>query len=359
MNILIILTGGTIGSAVENGYINTNGESCSALLKLYTAYDSSPVHFDCVSPYTILSENMNGRYLHLLAQCISEHLQPVPRHANGQGEDDGQENHRYDGIIVTHGTDTLQYTAAGLYHLFSDVDIPIVLVSSNYILEDARANGFANFSAAVSFIKQQLGTGVFVSYQNNSIGGDLAPIYIYQGNMLLPYTIYSDALYSLHNKYYCRILPKMNGEHITYDTCEMPEHNSPLLIPSTYHPNDLKLSTNSGILMLYVAPGMYFPEPVQDMKAILLVTYHSGTLPTADASFLHFARKANAFHIPIYVVGAAMDTHCTGKEGSDIDGAHSSITSVPYESTAIYDELHLHLLPVMSPVDAYMQLLLS
>ena len=58
------------------------------------------------------------------------------------------ESEKYDGIIITHGTDTLQYTSAMLGYMFDDVSIPIVLVSSNYVLEDKRANGLINLSKA-------------------------------------------------------------------------------------------------------------------------------------------------------------------------------------------------------------------
>ena len=66
MNILVILTGGTILSAVSGEYIGLNENQGSALLQMYTEYATKPVHFDCVSPYTILSENLNGSYIQRL-----------------------------------------------------------------------------------------------------------------------------------------------------------------------------------------------------------------------------------------------------------------------------------------------------
>ena len=65
------------------------------------------------------------------------------------------------GVILTHGTDTLAYSAAALSLLLSDVSIPVLLVSSHYPLEDARQNGRQNFRAAVDFIKQAGVPGVY------------------------------------------------------------------------------------------------------------------------------------------------------------------------------------------------------
>lgn len=368
MNILVIFTGGTIGSAESDGYISPNQKQGSALLQMYTEYqshcrqaaasDTKPnlntesdlntkpdftsdarlVCFDCVSPYTILSENLDGSHIHKLADCIHTHMRKPDKN--------------YDGIIITHGTDTLQYMAAGLYHLFFDCTLPIVLVSSNYVLEDARANGFANFAAAVSFIRQHLGSGVYVAYQNNSTEGELGPVYIHYGNRVLPYGIYSDTLYSVNDTYYCKMLPQTNKEYVSYETYAL--HDMSVSASVHHSPADYsKLQKNSGILMLYVAPGMYYPEPEAGMKAILLITYHSGTLPTDCADFCHFAMQAHAMGIPVYVLG----TQNSSSEDADMSSVDN--TQIPYESTSRYEALHLQLLPVMSPVEAYMQLLLS
>ena len=78
---------------------------------------------------------MDGSHLNLLISCIREQL-----------------TKDIDGIIVTHGTDTLPFTAAALGMCFAYAKVPILLVSSNYILDDPRANGLTNFTAAVDYI---------------------------------------------------------------------------------------------------------------------------------------------------------------------------------------------------------------
>ena len=61
---------------------------------------------------------------------------------------------KVDGIILTHGSDTIQYTAALLSYVLKP-EIPVMIVCSNYVLEDEKANGFDNFCAAVDFIKNK------------------------------------------------------------------------------------------------------------------------------------------------------------------------------------------------------------
>lgn len=345
MNILVILTGGTILSAVSGEYIGLNENQGSALLQMYTEYTAKPVHFDCVSPYTILSENLNGSHIQRLIDCIHSYI-----------PDTCAPDKTYDGIIIAHGTDTLQYTAAGLYHEFKHCGLPIVLVSSNYVLEDVRANGFANFAAAVSFIRQHLGNGVYIAYQNNSVWGELSPVYFHYGNRVLPYAVYSDTLHSINDSYFCKILPQMHGEYVDYETYELNTKAD----TSISSPDETSaLPENSGILMLHAAPGMYYPNPEKDIKAVLLITYHSGTLPTDDRYFCDFVQKAHAMEIPVYVLGAPAVSVSTTMEDMPVpecSDTSSDNTKLPYESTARYEELHLKLLPVMSPADAYMWL---
>ena len=134
MRILTVFTGGTIGSSLSKGAISPN----------------------TVAPYTVLSENLSAEYLEKLRSCVEDNL-----------------NSGYDGIVVTHGTDTLQYSAAYLDLTLGLIETPVVLVSSNYPLPYSRANGLENFAAAVDFIRSKQGRGVFVSYLNR--GGASSP----------------------------------------------------------------------------------------------------------------------------------------------------------------------------------------
>ena len=72
----------------------------------------------------------------------------------------------YDGVIITHGSDTLPYTCAALAFLLRDVPIPLVLVASNYSLGDSRSNGLANFRSAVELIASRQVRGVFTVFQD-------------------------------------------------------------------------------------------------------------------------------------------------------------------------------------------------
>lgn len=136
--ILVIGTGGTIGSIKDDSiHLDTPFKILD-----YMNYDD--VEFECVSPFTVLSENMNLELWKKLADYIGS-----------------VDFSKYKGIIVLHGSDTLSFTGALLANLFYDK--PIVLVASDKPLEDKTANGFKNFENAVKYIQNGI-SKVYISY---------------------------------------------------------------------------------------------------------------------------------------------------------------------------------------------------
>lgn len=288
MKILVVYTGGTIGSRLKDNLISPDKRQKSELIMNFEG-----VEFDYTEPYFILSEQLNGGHISDLIRCIDDNIKG-----------------KYDGIIVTHGTDTLQYTAAALSLAFGNCDIPIVLVSSNYILADERANGYDNFYYSVQFIKQGIG-GVFVSYRNT----DSQPE-IHIGSALLAHEIYSDDVKSLgkalgyfQGDSFVQLRDKTSEDSIgAYEICE-----------------------NTSVLWVTVRPG-FKPVSTEGYRAVLLTGYHSGTLPTISREFQKFCEKTES---PIYFLGA--------NEGK-------------YESTKLFQELGINVLPPVAPIYAFMKL---
>ncbi|MDE7330562.1 MAG: asparaginase domain-containing protein, partial [Clostridia bacterium] len=147
--ICVIFTGGTIGSRVCGDTVDLRNEKKSYLLELYRTRFGSSVDFDEYRPLNILSENIQPSDLEIMADCLR-----------------GVKDKGYNGVIITHGTDTLCFTANLFSQIFCDINIPVVFVSALYPLDDERSKGVENFAGAVDFINQADYGGVFVSFQN-------------------------------------------------------------------------------------------------------------------------------------------------------------------------------------------------
>lgn len=139
--ILLITTGGTIMS-VQSEYGLHPGEGDGILLCFpgHELYDIT-VH----SLMTLDSSNIQPEEWAQIAKCIYE------------------ERLSYDGVVITHGTDTMAYTASALTFMLPGIDRPVVLTGSQLpaanVLSDAYANLQCAFAMAASGIE-----GIFIAF---------------------------------------------------------------------------------------------------------------------------------------------------------------------------------------------------
>ena len=313
MRILVIFTGGTIGSTENGSYVSPDKEKPYKLINMYKKLaiknkGSSSVIFDILTPYQALSENINCNNFRILSEC----LEKVDENA-------------YDGVIITHGTDTLQYTAAFTGYIMAGAQIPIVLVSANYVLEDVRSNGVDNFYYAVEFICHKKGRGAFVSYRNI---GDYPKIH--RAARLVMHQAYSDSIYSICDSYY------------GYFDTEKFIYNNKYYLNDNIKYNGTKMfnvpsgSWQSGIMEVHPYPGMEYMLPKNGIKAVLHYTYHSGTICSTTPGLKEFAEYTKSRGIPVFITGAGL--------GAD------------YESVGCYKDFGFYVLPAASPEAMYIKL---
>lgn len=276
-HILLIFTGGTIGSVASEGHINTAESARFTLLKKFQQRASSPfnVHFTTRQALNVLSENLAPHAWEILIKVIETELLSA--------------EHSFDGIIITHGTDTLSFTAAALGLYFHALNYPILLVSSNYPLDDARANGVDNFYCAVDFICQGKSSGVFVPYQNPQ-----HPMHLHAGTRLLSCLPLSSDFISLQHRHV-----------MTYAEREFTEYHPLPAFPRKSFPLNPVFSAR--ILVLHPYPGMtYQAINIANVDCVLHNLYHSGTACVSkqwgeQLSLLTFIEHCKNQGIPVYL----------------------------------------------------------
>ena len=301
MKLLTVFTGGTISCSEADGVLSPDSQNGSYLLGLARQAGVRD-DFETVQPFSVLSENMTAAHLRALRACIAERL------VEG-----------YDGVIVTHGTDTLAYTAAYLDFVFGAQETPVVLVSANYPLRDSRSNGLQNFVAAADFLRTGE-KGVFVAYHNT---GDRQTT-IHRGREVLPQTPYEDSVFSLFMQPY--------GWMESGVWTRNPDH------PQTVQDDLSACELNGRVLFLRPYVGMVYPA-LPDVKAVLLEGWHSGTLPTATPELRAFCRAAKEKGVGVYLTGSR-------------DG-------FAYESKQLFEALGIRTMQPMSPSAAYVYLMLN
>lgn len=302
MKLLFIFTGGTIGSTVSGGVIAPDAQSARLLLKKYAERHPVDFTYDTLSPFTELSENFTGDHIARILCAVSENAE------------------KYDGVVVTHGTDTLSYTAAALGYAMGSESLPVCLVSSAYPLEDERENGTENLFGAISLIRAGTERGVFVPYQNER-GGDIT---IHRATRLSSSLALLHQIYSVNDTPYGFVAP-CGDFYKNPDFEEAPDSLPP--------PDWCALPEKSRhILRVFPYPGMVYPEITDRVRCILLDTFHSGTIEGKSHATHAFLKAANKKGIPVFVTGNAA-----------------------YESAGIFDEYSVTRLP-LSPIALYMKL---
>ncbi len=130
--ISILSTGGTIASKIDyrTGAV-TSQFNAEDILRAIPELEEI-ADYNCRMIYSILSENMRPSYWIELARAVYEEIK------NGA-----------DGIIVTHGTDTMMYTAAALSFMI-ETPVPIVLVGSQRSADRPSSDNVMNAVCAAA-----------------------------------------------------------------------------------------------------------------------------------------------------------------------------------------------------------------
>lgn len=257
--ILLILTGGTICSfTTEKGEQATDVARAKALIVQTFRESDSPyraeecTEFSVVSPLDILSENMTVLHWNTLIKEMRSYDFSL-----------------YDGVIILHGTDTLAYTAAMLSIVLSGLHIPVILVSSQLTLANHKANGPANFKAAVELIVNGIQPNVYVTYRNQEGFGRAATqtMYVHYAAHLLQCANRSSNFYS------CDMTPISTENAVFEGTKSLGDQ--PLLHDP--HFNGLFAS----VLKIDPYVGLdYSKLSLLGIDAIIHGTYHSSTVET-------------------------------------------------------------------------------
>ena len=142
--ILILHTGGTVASKIdyETGAVSPSITPEDLISSMPELAEIANIRAEIV--FQMFSEDMEPDHWILLAKKIL------------------QEYERYDGIIVTHGTDTIHYTSAALSFMLQNIPKPVILVGSQRSSDRGSSDAAMNLLCAAQFIVKSDFTGVAV-----------------------------------------------------------------------------------------------------------------------------------------------------------------------------------------------------
>lgn len=151
--ILMLGTGGTIACVPSADGLVPQLDG-AALLRLVPQLDGL-CRIDCKQIMNLDSSNLEPRHWQQMAQAVA------------------QDYDAYDGIVITHGTDTMAYSAAALSQMLQNCRKPVIFTGAQLPMQavgsDAPANVLLAFTAACSDVQ-----GVCLAFGRQLIHGSCA-----------------------------------------------------------------------------------------------------------------------------------------------------------------------------------------
>jgi len=173
---------------------------------------------------------------------------------------------KFDGVVITHGTDTMAYTASMLSYMLYNLKKPVVLTGSQVpidnLLTDARNNLYTAFAAVDNCIP-----GVSVAFNRKIISGCRA---------VKVRTMGFEAFESVNAPYLGEIYS--NGMRCNKEYFVKPDYNAPTILMD---------NVCKDVFLLKLIPGTN-PD-IFDM--LNKMNYHGIVLETFGLGGLHFLRR--------------------------------------------------------------------
>lgn len=142
-SILLLTTGGTIASSNNgNGLVPTS--SSKEILKMINKI-ASEYHVSTMDLFSLDSSNIQMEEWQKMAETIY------------------LEYKKYDGIVLTHGTDTMAYTGSILSFMLQNIPIPVVLTGSQLPLNHPMTDGIENLRTAFAMAASGI-PGIFIAF---------------------------------------------------------------------------------------------------------------------------------------------------------------------------------------------------
>lgn len=259
-DVAILTTGGTIGSEVNNNELDTSKNILSNKINKYTNVDSFSI-------MNKLSENMIPKDWFTIANAIQDII------------DKG-----YNNIIITHGTDTITYSASAIEILFGYLQNVSIIFTGT--MDSPDINKIESETALKSSLDaiQNLSNGVYINIRSPE---KYDKMILHQATNVKPLYYDSKGYESINNKYIGEYTDSWNFVNTYSKNYSLP-----------YVSN---INIHDKIEYRKVYPGIKI-ENTSNIDLIILDAYHSGTVPANNKnnSIMNTVKNKN---IPIILLG--------------------------------------------------------
>lgn len=312
--ILAVLTGGTIGSSMKNGIISA--DAGSSAIEAYKKIYGDDTSFTVIRPMNFLSENLNKRHWEKLVNTLLS-----------------MSFKDYDGIIITHGSDTLSYSSSMLSMCLSGIDKPVIITASNLVPDHPESNAAVNLRAAVVMINT-VSQGIFTVYKNpcEKYCSVYIPTRIREADRYLgSFSCFEGTPFGrIENDSFVQLSKGPSLSEI--------ENHKPVFTLTE------ELCLSKEIMLIRPYPSMRYDDITlsKELSAVLHVTYHSSTACSEkENSALSLLLRCRESGIPFYLASFRKDSSSM-YETSDVLLKNGALPMFDISDEAAYARLLLY-----------------
>ena len=271
---MLILTGGTIGSSEHHGIISADQNGEYRIVQLYQQ-KYNDVDWTIFQPLNILSENLNPLHWETIVNFIL-----------------GLDLNDTDGMIITHGSDTLSYSSAMLSMCLCHLNIPVAITAANYVPDHPKSNALDNIRAAV-LLCEHMQKGVFTVFKN----ADDSDCSIYLPTRMYEADRFFDKFSSADGKLFAKVT---DDRFVICSAIEDEIRKKNKAVTD-------KLILRRKVMMIRPYPSLNYENIVipSDVSAVLHTGYHSSTansdLQNKRYSALTLLDKCRRCNVDFYI----------------------------------------------------------
>lgn len=187
--------------------------------------------------------------------------------------------YKFDGFIVTHGTDTMAYTASALSFALGNLNKPIIFTGSQKSIDDIPTDAEGNLINSVIVATYNI-TGVFIIFGSKILYGNRSTK-VSESNLDAFDSPMVPAVGEISLEPKLNIFPKKVKKKI------------PLICKADF---------DKDVISIVVTPGLnttYLEKTLNFCKGIILVAYGPGNIPSGLLTFL---KKARESYKPVIII---------------------------------------------------------
>jgi len=261
--ILVLHTGGTIGMTLDGSTVGSEHFLAAIKQHVPRVFEIADISLEIV--FNKDSSNIMPKDWITLAKKLNESM------------------NQWDAFVITHGTDTMVFTAAALSFMLQHFPKPVIITGAQRPMSDARSDAPRNFLNAVEFAAEGLINEVCIFFDSH----------LFRGNRAKKISVPSFRAFDSPN-----LSPLAQvGAKTDYSI-------SPL--PAGRYSFDPRIETR--VLCLPVFPGLdtelFFS--MAEVKGVVLQAFGPGDIPLGELSVVHFIRNLVERGIPTVICSQAI-----------------------------------------------------